>query len=401
MIIHQPEIQHLEDKIVVSARVETSQSVPGLPEKLWFSYPEQYTAWVSARSDGFASSLLQLAMYIEEDLEVRGSISPRLAYGLQEYQQVFHSWFPTQFAKINLCFDRLEVTQPHPNDQAVVTAFSGGVDSFYTLWCHLPENQPIPDARISHGLYVHGFDVPLTNVAFYGKTTDQYIALFQRLGMSLLTASTNANAFWKYRLRWEYVNGGSLIGIAQVMTGLVCRYYVPSTLHYTDHTPLGTNPLVDHLLSTETMEVIHFGGDRERIEKLAAINSWEEARRLLRVCTDIPDQDGIINCSRCIKCKYTYTMLDALGTAENFPSIKKGYSYWDIFRWGFIPIRPVYFKQMMSQALKHLRFDIFLPLPFALLVGSVRSALYWKVINHIPKTTLYRLKHTLFAPKQK
>ena len=56
----------------------------------------------------------------------------------------------------------LEPAAPVPGG-AVLTAFSGGVDSFYTLRAHVAGQEPDERARITHGLFVHGFDLSLSN----------------------------------------------------------------------------------------------------------------------------------------------------------------------------------------------------------------------------------------------
>ena len=89
-------------------------------------------------------------MYAGEDLTIKGEISASLAYNLYEYREIFYTWYPKLFRQVNISFEKT-ISPSRPVGNAVATALSGGVDSFYTLWAHLPENQSIPDARLTHG----------------------------------------------------------------------------------------------------------------------------------------------------------------------------------------------------------------------------------------------------------
>lgn len=159
MIVHQPEIQQKNREIILSARIELKNSIERVPQNLWFTFPEEYSGWITDSSDSFAASLLLISMYLEEEMEIRGKISPHLAYGLMEYRYVFNLWFPSHFHQIKLKFGELEALPTDEIEGKVGVAFSGGVDSMYTVWSHLVENQPVSSMRLTHGLFVHGLDL--------------------------------------------------------------------------------------------------------------------------------------------------------------------------------------------------------------------------------------------------
>ena len=104
-----------------------------MPERLWFIFPEEHIDNLTDRSDAFLPALLLLAMSLNEQVEVRGQVSPKLAYGLQEYQRIFNFWNPGKFSPVDIHYDQL-TSPPKGEDQTkVMTSFSGGVDSFFTL----------------------------------------------------------------------------------------------------------------------------------------------------------------------------------------------------------------------------------------------------------------------------
>jgi len=80
--------------------------------------------------------------------------------------------------------------------------------------------------------------------------------------------------------------------------------------------PWGSDPRIDHLLSTDDLEVVHDGASATRIAKTAAIAPWTETRGLLRVCSPRPD-GRLVNCCQCEKCLRTMVALDMLGELDH------------------------------------------------------------------------------------
>ena len=72
---------------------------------------------ISLRADAFAPTAVLVAMYAGEDLHIRGAISPRLAYNLFEYREIFHAWYPRIFQRGNqfVNIDRKRLFPIEPN----------------------------------------------------------------------------------------------------------------------------------------------------------------------------------------------------------------------------------------------------------------------------------------------
>ena len=105
MIIHAPEISSRSDGITASARIEFHTKVSGMPDSLWFKFPQDQSELVSDRADGFVVAMLLIAMRHGENIRVRGALSPRLRAGMGKYQHVFNSWFPKTFQVIDIACD--------------------------------------------------------------------------------------------------------------------------------------------------------------------------------------------------------------------------------------------------------------------------------------------------------
>ena len=80
---------------------------------------------------------------------------------------------------------------------------------------------------------------------------------------------------------------------------------------------MGAHPVLDHLLSTEGVQIIHDGAESTRSNKIAAIVEWPATYQRLRVCmgkVSFNEQTGQPrNCCRCQKCLNTMITLDLLG----------------------------------------------------------------------------------------
>ena len=407
MIVHTPEVSKCDNEICVSARVETNSPQTNLPERLWFKFLLITKPYLNEFSDGFAASLLFLAMYLEEPFQVRGPISSRLAYGLNEWGKVFHVWLPNELKLVDLDFLDLQQHSPLGQRGVVCTAFSGGGNSLHTLWSHLHQNQPIQAVQVTHALFIHGFDIRLHNLQKYQALSLRYSGELNNLGIILLNIRTNAYLFYKFRVKWETFHAGPLIGTALALGNLISRFYIPSSNDYLGLAGMvdGTSPLTDHLLSTEATEIVHFGSAFIRSQKIKIISDWSVAQRILHICIDTDRTTDANNCGRCIKCLANMVRLEIYGVLPKYKTFQHKFSIWDIFRMAIIV--DVYLSlnySLFMLALKAHRFDLAIPLFLVLLWNTLRKILInipFQYLNKIlPRETRYKLRRRLFQRQE-
>jgi hypothetical protein len=402
MIVHQPTQAKSNGHIKVASRFEMQQTIPYLPKELWYCFPERYAGHVNSRPDAFIPTALLMAMYTGEDLSVRGAVSPRLAYNLFEYMEIFHSWYPKHFKRVNITFNRLEAPAQPISKTRVATAFSGGVDSFYSLWAHLAQNQSIPDARVTHGLFVHGLDLRLEDKANYKSAADSYELLFNELGLNLIQAATNAYQFSEFRINWTLFYSAPLIGAALLLSPWLHRFFIPSGgLHYQKLFKEGSSPIMDHLLSNETTEIIHHGASITRLQKFEVLSKWPTTYHKIRVCSDKTSMHGVQNCSACHKCyrtKILLEMLDALPNYKNFSQNKL--SLIDYIRWGAIkPLNKDIVANIKKQAIQHHRYGIAFGLQIAIYLRTISLFLRTIFLRLLSEKQIYSLKRKIFNPE--
>jgi hypothetical protein len=383
MIVHQPQLRCRDEETVVEAAVEVERSDTAYPPTLWFAFPQTVGPFVTNRADGFAAALLPLAMRLGERLEIHGDLSYRLAHGIRDYQRFQSTWKPDFFTAVELHCDELRGRDPGEATGAVGTAFSGGVDSFHTLWTHLSRNEPYAPYRISHCLMINGFDpdADLANTGSFLKMQRLYESMLQRLGLELVVVRTNLLQFLGLPIQ-KQAFAAFVTAPALVLGRFFSRYYVPSSYRFTllgDSFPDGSHPMFDHLLATETMETIHDGGHLTRVEKTVAISQWPETHDLLRVCfkaTGVqPGRDAIANCCACEKCLRTMMTLDIAGALDNYRCFAQPLKRSRIRRadYGY-PGTRVFGEEIVAYARREGRGDIVRNLRYAILNSVVYRA---------------------------
>jgi len=389
MIVHQPEIQVQNGEVCVSARVETRNRYAHFPKILFYKFPERYAENVTDRADAFAAGLLLVAMNLGEDLHIRGSLSPRLFYGMEEYRNLFSVWWPDLFKPVNIESEVLEPLSVQNVKKGVISTFSGGVDSLHTLWRSLPQNQPIPGARVTHGLFIQGFDIPLSQVDKFNQLREKFEALYAGLGLDLISAKTNLREFFVGRIEISKCQSALLSSAALTLSPLISRLYIPSTGadHYV--MPHGTSLVGDRLFSTETLEVFHHCATYTRFEKYLEIADWDIAQNHLRVCLDIHGNKSE-NCSNCWKCYRTMIDLDVLGKLEQFSVFRHPLTVMDYIRWGrWMKVGYGFEKTVLKHCWK-VRKELLFPALMGISVGYFRDFLL-KVLPQWVQLPIQRL----------
>ena len=382
MIIHEPQLKQTGQETSVEAAVEVERPDAPYPATLWFTFPQNVGGFVTTRADGFAAALLPLAMRLGERLTVHGDLSYRLAHGIRDYQRLQSTWKPDFFTAVEVQPDELRSRDRGEATGAVGTAFSGGVDSFHTLWCHLERNEPYAPYRISHCLMINGFDpdADLENSGRFLKMQRLYEAMVRRHGLELVVVRTNLLQFLGLAIQ-KQAFAAFVTAPALVLGRLFSRYYVPSSYKFTLINGFydGSHPMFDHLLATETMETIHDSGHLTRVEKTIAISQWPETYDLLRVCvkqTGIqPGRDAIANCCACEKCLRTMMALDVAGALQNYRSFPQPLTGNNIRRTDYgYPGTRVFAEEIVEYARRERRSDIVRNVRFAIFNSAVYRA---------------------------
>lgn len=327
MIIEKSQLSKEGDAILVSAAISRRPRNIEMPETLWFRVPSQFQDGLTDLGDPFLVALLPVAMALGLDLEIKDTVSSRLVYGLRDYQQILHTWWPKLFTVVNLKCAQISSGVKNNRPTSVGATFSGGVDSFYTLYQHRPANEILPEYRLSHCLIINGFDndVDLAHTGLFKRLRRTYEPMLSDQGIKMVEMQTNLKQFRLAAMgsgKLHLTFGTPLAAAALVLGNLFARFYIPASYHYGDLVPDGSHPMLDHLLSTETTQFIHDGASATRVAKTIAIAGWPDTHSRLRVCFQgaqySTDRGVFENCGFCEKCLRTMIPLEIVGLLNDF-----------------------------------------------------------------------------------
>jgi hypothetical protein len=382
MIIHQPELFTHEGHTILWAKVELAQKRDHFPEYLWYRVPNRYLGSLALHGDAFLVPGLLAGMNLGEDIDVRGPVSARLAYSLEEYQFLLSMRFPGYLQMVDINYRQIEPLAEMP--QGVGTSFSGGVDSMFTLWKHLPDNQPDPDYQITHAVFIKGFDLIHTEEQYYWMLFDEYEKHLTEIGIELIPLETNIVSLRHLRTPASYLFGPTICGAGLSLARSFHTFFVPSSWDYSalSKKKYSSDPWVDRLLSTDHLRIIHHGADFHRVEKVEEIADWEIAREILWVCIEYKFEKQGWNCSRCEKCVRTMIPLFALGKLDKFKTFARPlHTNRDSLRWiRKFSLRHDFLSEMFPFVSKHKR-DLLPWLWVAAFFGMIR----YRLVEGLPQ----------------
>jgi hypothetical protein len=261
-------------------------------------------------ADPFVAIALLPAMVLGAELRVEGPVAPETIEAANRVQWLLARWFP-QLRPIHV------EAPPRLSERraaGVLSLFSGGVDSFYSAL----EGR----GRLTHLLFVHGFDVPLKAQALRVQVAGALRSAATELGLPLLEMETNARDFTDHYVSWDFANGAAITAAAMTLRSVVGEVTIPSSgevLPPSQPTnPVwGSHPELDPLWTTTEQVFVHQATRTGRLAKMQLLVTSDTAMRYLRVCWQ--NAGGMYNCGRCEKCLRTMAGLRVLNASDRCP----------------------------------------------------------------------------------
>jgi len=322
MIIHPVQREQTADSYTLSTKIEWETKATDNPESLWYTFPSKYESVISENYDGFLVPLVAVAMFHKENIKVCGPVSKELLYSLDTYQQILNFWHPEFFSVIQITADSVAEASSCAATKGTMCTYTGGIDSSYTLWSHLPANETDVNYNITHALYVTDLGLHLENQETVAAKVTSFTDLTDSLGIEFVPVETNAKLFHQYGDQTPmYMSEGALIlGPVAFFEQVVSNF-----LYSSDETHDGEifeviNHTLVPLLGTSNMNVRVHAASVSRLEKLSALATWPATHNRLVVCWKNPDQ--LNNCDTCNKCCYTMAGIqiqNLTGVFKTFP----------------------------------------------------------------------------------
>jgi hypothetical protein len=291
------EINIFIDKKIINNTIKLSASIEYTNKKqqhLWYEMPLEYGDKITDKADPFVIATIFLAMETKSKLIVHGEVSQSLIDNLREFQLAWNCWKPHQYYPIEIEADIVTDTEINYSNKQAIAAFSGGVDSCFTVW----KNHKTKQYQLEAGIMVHGFDIPLTKKDMFDRAKEKSKLILDDLGLKLIPITTNIRDF---NQDWEDIHGAALASCLMLFEKEYNLGLISSSLPYnTLELPWGSNPITDHLLSNNNFKIIHYGAGYNRLEKIRNIIDFTVGCDNLRVCWEGENLDK--NCGQCEKC---------------------------------------------------------------------------------------------------
>jgi hypothetical protein len=321
--VHAPELRREGERAILRAFIDGFDPA----NELWYSFPQEYGHELAAAgSDAFVLALLSDAMEARQDIAVAGSVSEKLFYSLTHYYMPILTTVRPGLQMIRILPEGLTVRPESQN--AVVTGFSGGIDSFAVLADHCFADVPA-SYRLTHLLFhnVGSHGLGAAGRRAFEKRRHRLTAASEELGLPLITVDSNLH----YLIGHRYMRTHPLrtVSVAHALQGLIGPYLFASSYPYAEShaRPIAdlafTDPFAFHLLSTEATECILSGAQYTRTQKTARVADIELSHRYLDVCVHPEEAErlGRQNCSRCWKCARTMLTLELLGKLDLYSPV--------------------------------------------------------------------------------
>lgn len=266
-------------------------------DRLWYRMSSEYSSLITQSCDPFVVATIFLAMQQRTDVVVHGEVSPSLLQNLAEFQAAWTCWCPKRYRQVEITAD-VEREQLKADSNKAIAAFSGGVDSCFTVFRHSTKRCGRIGRNLQAGLMVQGFDIPLEQQETFDRAAEKSRAMLASLGMELIPIATN---FRELEQDWEDAHGTGIASCLMLFQrGFEAGIIASSDPYDALNLPYGSNPVSDWLLSSQSFQIVHDGASFNRIEKIREIANWPEVPANLRVCWEGSQKDR--NCGRCEKC---------------------------------------------------------------------------------------------------
>ncbi len=345
-------------------------------DNLWIDVPVLPVLPAEEDAEPFLIMALLPAMSEGRDLRVEGAVSKKLLSNLKEFHDIWHSWNPKRFKNIEISVCQLLDPQDETRRQGAVAAFSGGVDSTFSVWRHQCGAVGKRSLDLRGCLMVHGFDVPHWNEEAFKRIFSRCAETLNTLDLVLYAMRTNCRSI--FSLNWEIWHGPALAACLQLFKGQYASGIIASTYDSKQLVfPWGSNPITDPLLGTDGFEIVHDGIASSRIQKITAIRQWDAGYNNLRVCFS-GIESGIIkegNCGKCPRCLITLLRIQSSGlpVPRSFPGPPSSLA---IFKQKPSAFYAYFWRAMLQHALKtHQRFSLILALAWISLVSFLALVL--------------------------
>lgn len=330
MIINNFRMEKTDKRMRATATV-TWEDCKRASYDLFFETDHTLADSLSLNPDAFLLACAVPALhYGEKRVFVDGTICAELKNNLRVAVGILKEWYEDMRKFPGFVLDsRKTGTKPEiPESRQSGFFFSGGIDSFATLYSNRLAYHPEHPMYIRDGILVYGLEQDDPERFGYLYASLKKVA--EQIGITLIPVYTNL--YFVYRAedslnQWHFWTdrfmGAALASVAHAFSKRMATAYIPSGVHVSRLFPHGSHPILDPLFSSCSLKINHDGFTRGRLDKTRLIAGHEVALKNLRVCNRVNlYQENSLNCGRCEKCVRTMialTTVNKLIATDAFP----------------------------------------------------------------------------------
>lgn len=344
------------------ARLTCSIDIDGKKDTLFFECEEKWKKYLlTERADAFVVLLLPVAMREKHDIVSNLPVTEKLKENLEKM------FIPTLCANDKSLYSPT-ITAKTENKliggNAVGTANSLGVDSFYTIYKYADAEDE--SLRITH-FYMGAISLDLwrthsKNLFEYLEKKkynyERYKLVADELGKELIMTFSNFIKFMCKKHKYVHPTVHTYITLAEILclkklwktylfsAGLTQKEYEIVNTRHTDSSHYDN--LTTKALSVPDLKILCSGDDASRYEKTKILADYPMAQKYLRPCFNFMSFDkeknkNMKNCGRalCRKCLRLLVSADVSGNLEKFKNVvdiekykKHRRRYFRIVVWG-------------------------------------------------------------------
>lgn len=271
-------------------------------------------------AEAYIIATIMSAMAEKRTLKVHGSVSRTLLSNLTEFRDIWNCRLPEIYHNIDFEATTIDDSVKTKNNTAIA-AFSGGLDSTFTVWQHTQKLAGYRSQNIKACVMVHGFDIFKEDE--YKSAFNQAQDTLNDINIPLFPLRTNYRSI--IELNWNHTHGIALASCLNNFKKSYSKGIIAGTFSYKyDRYTNGSNPINDPLLSSSSLEIFHDGAKYYRDKKILEISKWKKGSNNLRVCFSGARRD--INCGKCRKCIQTLMIYEVYGLEipQSFANVPNG-----------------------------------------------------------------------------
>ena len=322
--IKKPIIETNNDKVVLKCPIIFTNS----KKEIFYEIDKEYEKYLcTERADAFVIAAFFYAMRYGEDITSEMPITTEIYHNLTTYLIPTLAKHSKRLKEIKI--NAKTVDNPVKTKGEVGTGISCGVDSFHVLKNYL--NPALKEMKLTCLCVNNVGSFKAYSERYRGigsdKAREKVIKRAKKIAkaVNLPLIVTNSNIYEVFPDVYYRNNTFANMFSVFLMQKFFGKYFYASlglgTGYYnvTDNYHLDSaefDILTFYALSNKTLKIYSEGAEKTRLEKTIDIADFKLARENLHVCI----KDGN-NCGKCLKCRRTILMLDAIGKLDNFKKV--------------------------------------------------------------------------------